>query len=462
MLEKMGSQHSSFSCGQLAYSFHNCFGMGSESSRNSSKGAFTTPMSNASDLSVDEEQEMQVRRSTSRSHRLSCTETCCAQNCKNSEEQFPYDLCDVSQNQGQENCSKEKPNGVPSRRVYCVCKKSSLKCSCTKYQDNVIPPKGSSASNIITCLSAEGTVESSNNNKLLKDTTTERTGQKEKLLSSDNISDVTKSNYNCDHNPLHLNTTIGFQAVDNATTDTAYFRKLITDEELKLTDLVKAWNSIIANGSQCPSEVCDEIRSVVGQTRLIIDERFSQFSMLIDRADGKTDSDRPVLVSDLQGFWDMIYFQVEDVVKKFKNLQTLKESNWKVNDSLNCPSTSTKKVTKQSSRPKKSKTQSKSKEEDKKRREAARKRLAEARKALASRAQTDSPADQLSLDNAVTPQPEQLAHEQSVSLASDSLISEPLSLSSKFDAVSCSLSAVPANQDSNITNTASTSTSLVH
>lgn len=59
--------------------------------------------------------------------------------------------------------------------------------------------------------------------------------------------------------------------------------------------------------------VRDEIRTVIGQTKLVINERFSQFSKLIDRADGSGDSSSdqlPVLLSDLQGFWDMIYFQV--------------------------------------------------------------------------------------------------------------------------------------------------------
>ena len=59
--------------------------------------------------------------------------------------------------------------------------------------------------------------------------------------------------------------------------------------------------------------VSDEIRTVIGQTRLVISERFTQFSKLVDRADGTdkmSPDDRPVLISDLQGFWDMIYFQV--------------------------------------------------------------------------------------------------------------------------------------------------------
>ena len=59
--------------------------------------------------------------------------------------------------------------------------------------------------------------------------------------------------------------------------------------------------------------VSDEIRSVVGQTRLLLDERFTQFQKLIDRASCKVYGDvddRPVLVSDLQGFWDMVLYQV--------------------------------------------------------------------------------------------------------------------------------------------------------
>lgn len=55
--------------------------------------------------------------------------------------------------------------------------------------------------------------------------------------------------------------------------------------------------------------VSGEIRTTSCQGRLIIAERFHQFSGLISQCENKT-GDKPVLEEDLEGFWDMIYFQV--------------------------------------------------------------------------------------------------------------------------------------------------------
>lgn len=63
-----------------------------------------------------------------------------------------------------------------------------------------------------------------------------------------------------------------------------------------------------ANDSSNPS-VRDGMRTAVGQARLLMKERFSQFEGLVDDcALGR--GERVTTCSDLQGFWDMVYFQV--------------------------------------------------------------------------------------------------------------------------------------------------------
>lgn len=53
----------------------------------------------------------------------------------------------------------------------------------------------------------------------------------------------------------------------------------------------------------------DQIRTVVGQARLLMKERFGQFSGLVDDCDlGR--GEKITTCTDLQGFWDMVYFQV--------------------------------------------------------------------------------------------------------------------------------------------------------
>uniref|UniRef100_H2ZDL1 Uncharacterized protein n=1 Tax=Ciona savignyi TaxID=51511 RepID=H2ZDL1_CIOSA len=117
---------------------------------------------------------------------------------------------------------------------------------------------------------------------------------------------------------------------------TIYFRKLILKETKRLNEFIEKWDKLSSNNlTQCPLDIRDEIRTVIGKTRLVISERFTQFAKLVDRADGKSGSsndNRPVLLSDLRGFWDMIYFQVEDVVAKFNALQRISENGWKVSE----------------------------------------------------------------------------------------------------------------------------------
>ncbi|KAK7801358.1 hypothetical protein U0070_003643 [Myodes glareolus] len=75
----------------------------------------------------------------------------------------------------------------------------------------------------------------------------------------------------------------------------------------------------------------DLIRTTVGQTRLLIMERFKQFEGLIDNCEYKR-GEKETTCSDLDGFWDMVNFQVDDVNQKFNNLVKLEEAGWKNNN----------------------------------------------------------------------------------------------------------------------------------
>jgi len=156
--------------------------------------------------------------------------------------------------------------------------------------------------------------------------------------------------------------------------DIKYFRDLIVTETKGLQNLCAKWNDILksqpektvngsaqnghesseqghiiepkdsaANGDtkveQVPEEIKGSIRSTIGQAELLIAQRFTQFKGLIDDAENKT-SEKPINASDLQGFWDMIYFQVEDVHQKFKKLEDLKANHWEEKQDLKSSSQS--------------------------------------------------------------------------------------------------------------------------
>ncbi|XP_016139618.1 disks large-associated protein 5-like [Sinocyclocheilus grahami] len=109
--------------------------------------------------------------------------------------------------------------------------------------------------------------------------------------------------------------------------DVAYFRAVMASETELLTGLSELWESRFDDTS-IPEEMRDHMRTAVGQARLLIKERFSQFSGLVDDCDlGR--GEKITTCTDLQGFWDMVYFQVEDVNKKFNALKEAEAREWK-------------------------------------------------------------------------------------------------------------------------------------
>ena len=111
--------------------------------------------------------------------------------------------------------------------------------------------------------------------------------------------------------------------------DVPYFRNLLTSETDRLTGLCEVWETKLEqNSNRVEEEVQGEIRSVIGQARLVMAERFSQFSGLVDNCEFKS-GEKETTTTDLTGFWEMIYFQVVDVDKKFEKLRAIEENDWK-------------------------------------------------------------------------------------------------------------------------------------
>ncbi|KAM3920362.1 disks large-associated protein 5 [Leptodactylus fuscus] len=110
--------------------------------------------------------------------------------------------------------------------------------------------------------------------------------------------------------------------------DVPYFRDILKSEIQRLTVLCIEWDKRI--DLDIPEEAKDLIRTTVGQTRLLMTERFKQFEGLVDNCEFKR-GEKETTCTDLDGFWDMIYFQIEDVRKKFVNLGKLEENSWQQN-----------------------------------------------------------------------------------------------------------------------------------
>ncbi|KAK2820800.1 hypothetical protein Q5P01_023759 [Channa striata] len=108
--------------------------------------------------------------------------------------------------------------------------------------------------------------------------------------------------------------------------DVPYFRAEIMNETDRLTALCVQWESKVDDES-IPEEMRDRMRTAIGQARLLMKERFNQFSGLVDDCElGR--GEKITTCTDLQGFWDMVYYQVEDVNKKFNALKEAEGRGW--------------------------------------------------------------------------------------------------------------------------------------
>ncbi|KAM6899154.1 disks large-associated protein 5 isoform 2-T2 [Lycodopsis pacificus] len=108
--------------------------------------------------------------------------------------------------------------------------------------------------------------------------------------------------------------------------DVKYFRSEVANETDGLMTLCVQWESKVDDES-IPEEMRDQIRTVVGQARLLMKERFKQFGGLVDDCElGR--GEKITTCTDLQGFWDMVYYQVEDVHKKFDALKEAESRGW--------------------------------------------------------------------------------------------------------------------------------------
>ncbi|XP_033645377.1 disks large-associated protein 5-like isoform X1 [Asterias rubens] len=108
--------------------------------------------------------------------------------------------------------------------------------------------------------------------------------------------------------------------------DVSSFRSLVVTETARLNDLSSKWETV-QKVETLTEEVLGEIRSTIGKAQLLIDQRFKQFSGLVDNCEFGS-GEKETNPSDLTGFWDMIFFQVKDVHGLFAQLDKLQDNNW--------------------------------------------------------------------------------------------------------------------------------------
>uniref|UniRef100_A0A1E1X9X0 Putative guanylate-kinase-associated protein n=1 Tax=Amblyomma aureolatum TaxID=187763 RepID=A0A1E1X9X0_9ACAR len=107
---------------------------------------------------------------------------------------------------------------------------------------------------------------------------------------------------------------------------TSHFRDLVEEETRRLESMCQHWENVPLEPN-ISEEARGYIRTAIGQANLLMKERFAQFVGLIQVCENNL-GEKKTTCEDLQGFWDMIYFQVEDVNRKFGQLVKLQENAW--------------------------------------------------------------------------------------------------------------------------------------
>ncbi|KAH0620260.1 hypothetical protein JD844_020367, partial [Phrynosoma platyrhinos] len=111
--------------------------------------------------------------------------------------------------------------------------------------------------------------------------------------------------------------------------DVPYFRNILRSETERLSSQCLEWDG--TTEMDIPDDAKDLVRTTIGQTRLLIAERFKQFEGLVDNCEFQR-GEKETTCTDLDGFWDMVNFQIEDVNKKFENLRKLQGNGWQTAD----------------------------------------------------------------------------------------------------------------------------------
>ena len=119
--------------------------------------------------------------------------------------------------------------------------------------------------------------------------------------------------------------------------DVPYFKSLLAKETERLTSLCEQWETKLSGSfnEDCKSsneereEIEGKIRATIGKANILMNKkgRFHQFQDLINNCEFNL-GEKKTTCTDLQGFWEMIYFQVEGSIKDFSDLDDIEKNNW--------------------------------------------------------------------------------------------------------------------------------------
>ncbi|CRK98648.1 CLUMA_CG012015, isoform A [Clunio marinus] len=116
--------------------------------------------------------------------------------------------------------------------------------------------------------------------------------------------------------------------------DGHYFLKLLHKEKTRILDLAevteKELMQLQSNPSTIPSEeIIGLVLAAIGKGRLLATKKFKQFEGLCQENLNPSSDGPQTLSGDLQGFWDMMMLQVDNIDAAFNEIDKCRENGWK-------------------------------------------------------------------------------------------------------------------------------------
>lgn len=133
----------------------------------------------------------------------------------------------------------------------------------------------------------------------------------------------------------HIAISINSQVIDEPRAGKQFLVRALHEED-RLNRLSQQSRDDVDSGLLA-EEVCGLLRSAIGKATLLVTKKFKQFKELCNKNVNQGDDERYKTTSeDLQGFWDMMMLQVEDVDRAFTEIARLRANGWQYETS-SCP-----------------------------------------------------------------------------------------------------------------------------
>ncbi|KAB0803276.1 hypothetical protein PPYR_00246 [Photinus pyralis] len=120
------------------------------------------------------------------------------------------------------------------------------------------------------------------------------------------------------------------ECADDTIKDGHYFLRILEAETVRLLRMADKVEKELEETEDLSEEIKGKLRSASGKARLLTSQKMQQFKGLCtNNLTQKSGEAFPTTNEDLQGFWDMVLLQVEQIDQLFSEIDVIRLNNWK-------------------------------------------------------------------------------------------------------------------------------------